>query len=333
MLQKNLSPRVMNTGGLDLNLKKFLPMILSTCLLMNFGSVDAKKLQPPILTAEFEQMDFAPLYPTYSWEPLPMTRFYQVRVVKVDTNRIVRELFNSEALNRVTDWQPFTEAGEYYWQVRVVNGGKNPLSDWSDKKFFKVELPVEFAAYGDSITHGGAAYIPAGQLSCQWETYSSVSIKNLARSGDTTQMMLDRFDSDVLPFKPRVMVIMAGVNDIRTGKSADEVISNLKALRDRCLANEITPVFCTLTAMNPELMKLRGIPLTDGDWREARERVNVWIMSTPYFIDTSTALTDDFGYLRAEFTPDGLHPAMRGKKIIGEAIADYLRKKFPSVNS
>ena len=311
-------------------MKKVLPLILSTCLLFG-GGVEAKKLPPPVLTAEFEQMDFMQLYPTYSWEPLPLTQFYQVQVVNVSKNKIVRELFNTEGLNRVTDWTPFTEPGDYYWQVRVVDRKHKPLSDWSQKKFFTVTAPVKFAVLGDSISHGGAAYIPAGQLSCQWQTYCNVPIKNLARSGDTSKQMLDRFDKDVLPFKPQVLLIMAGVNDIRTGLTADTVIKNLEALRDKCLTNDITPVFCTLTSMNPDIMNRRGIPLTDSDWREVREQINFWIKTTPYFIDAAAGLTDEFGYLRAELTPDGLHPALRGKKIMGETIGDYLKKNFSGV--
>ena len=313
-----------------MQMKKFLPLILSACVLLGGGSVEAKKFPRPVLTAEFEQMDFAQLYPTYSWQPIPKTEFYMVQVVKVEAARdkIVRELLNTEGFDRMTDWTPFTEPGEYYWQVRVVAGNRKPLSDWSEKKFFTVTAPVKYAVLGDSISHGGAAYIPAGQLSCQWETYCDVPIKNLARSGDTTKTMLDRFDNDVLPFKPQVLLIMAGINDIRTGAAAEAVIKNLEAIRDKCLANDMTPVFCTLTSMNPELIRSRGIHLTDGDWRQEREKVNFWIMRTPYFIDVAPALTDEFGYLRAEFTPDGLHPALRGKKIIGETIADYLRKNF-----
>ena len=307
-------------------MKKILPLILMTCLIFG-GSVEAKKFPPPIPTAEFEQMDFMQLYPTYSWEPLPKTEFYMVQVVKIEAARdkIVRELFNTESFCSVYDWSPLIEAGEYYWQVRVVDKNHKPLSDWSEKKFFTVTAPVKFAVLGDSISHGGANYIPAGQLSCQWETYCNVPIKNLARSGDTTQQMLDRFDSDVLPFKPQVLIIMAGVNDIRLGMSAEDVIKNLEAIRDKCLANQMTPIFCTITSMNPEIMNRRGIPLTDGDWREAREKINIWIMSTPYFIDVAEKLTDEFGYLRAELTPDGLHPALRGKKIMGEIIGGYLK--------
>ena len=309
-------------------MKKFLAALAATWIIFSGANVEAKKIPPPNLTAEFEQMDFMQLYPTYSWQPLPMTEFYEIRVVKVSTNTIVSQLFNDEGLDRMTDWTPFTEPGEYYWQVRVVDKNHKALSDWSEKKFFTVTAPVNFAVLGDSISHGGAAYIPAGQLSCQWETYCEVPIKNLARSGDTTQTMLERFDRDVLPFKPKVLIIMGGVNDIRAGNSAEAVIKNLEALRDKCLANDITPVFCTITSMNPEKMSDRGIFLTDGDWRAVREQVNLWIKSTPYFVDAAEPLTDEFGYLRAEMTPDGLHPALRGKKIIGETIGRYLKKNF-----
>ena len=308
-------------------MKKFFPLMLSMIIFLS-GGVEAKKIPPPMLTAEFEQMDFMQLYPTYSWLPLPMTEFYEVRVVKISTNTIVRELFNDEALDRTTDWTPFTEPGEYYWQVRVVNKKHKPLSDWSAKKLFKVTSPVKFAVLGDSISHGGANYIPAGQLSCQWETYCEVPIKNLARSGDTTKQMLDRFDNDVLPFKPQILVIMGGVNDIRMGASAENVIKNLETLRDKCLANDMTPVFCTITSMNPEIIRSKGIFLKEGDWRAVREEINLWIKTTPYFIDVTEPLTDEFGYLRAELTPDGLHPALRGKKIIGEIIGQYLKKNF-----
>ena len=307
-------------------MKKLLAVMILSLFLC--GNAEAKRFNPPILTAEFDQMAFMQLYPTFSWEPLPKSEFYEVRVVKMSTKKIVRELFNSEGFNRVTDWEPFTETGEYYWQVRVVDKKHKPLSDWSEKKYFEVTAPVAFAALGDSITHGGASYIPAGQISCQWETFCDIPIKNLGRSGDTTEMMINRFEKDVLPFKPRVLIIMGGINDVREGKKAAEVIKNLENLRGKCLEHEIIPVFCTITPMNPEKIKQRGIFITDGEWQEQREKINFWIKQTPYFIDVAAELTDELGYLRADLTPDGLHPALRGKKLMGEKISAYLRGLF-----
>ena len=312
--------------------KKILSSTLLASTLMFGANVDAAKFEPPELTAEFDQMDFMQLYPTFSWDPVKLTEFYQVQVVKVDTGEVVRDLKNLFALNRVTDDSPFNETGEYFWQVRVIDKKGRPLSDWSTKKFFTVTAPVEVAVLGDSISHGGAAYIPAGQLSCQWETYCPVPVKNLAQSGNTTEMMIERFERDVLPFKPKILLIMGGINDIRTGSDADTVIKNLETLREKCLANSITPVFITLTPMNPEIMRNRKIPLTDGDWFAERDKINAWIMRTPNFINLGDALNDEQGYLRAELTPDGLHPAQRGKMIIGKIIGDYLQTSPLSKN-
>lgn len=40
------------------------------------------------------------------------------------------------------------------------------------------------------------------------------------------------------------------------------------------------------------------------------------------------SVIDEFGYLRADLVLDGLHPALRGKMIIGRTISDYLKKDF-----
>ena len=299
-------------------------MIFLFCTLTS--SAQAKfKFPAPILTAEFDKMDYPPLYPTYSWEPLPKTEFYQVQVFK--DGKIFRDLMNSEGFNRVTDLKPFNEVGKYFWQVRVVDKNKKPLSDWSEKKFFEVAAPVNFAVLGDSISHGGANYIPAGQLSCQWETFCAVPIKNLARSGDTTEMMIARFNTDVLPFSPKVLLIIGGVNDIREGKTADEVIKNLETLKQKCLENNITPIFCTLTPMNEKIIRSKKIFLTENDWRLERKKINAWILKNGG-VDISSELEDELGELRANCTPDGLHPDLRGKMFMGKAVENYLQQHF-----
>ena len=267
------------------------------------STADAKfKFPAPNPATEFEKMDFAPVYPTYTWEPLANTEFYLVQVLNSE-GKIVRELLNTESLNRVTDWQPFNEVGKFYWRVCVVDKNKKQLSDWSEQKLINVTSPVVIAAFGDSITHGGANFIPASQLSCQWETYCQYLIKNIGRSGDTTAQMIERFDSDVLPFQPKLLLIMGGVNDIRIGLTADEVIKNLKILREKCTANNIEAVFCTITPMNEEIMTRRGIPFAKT-WKAEREKINAWILENNG-IEVNERLTDSDGTLRAEITPDG----------------------------
>ena len=311
-----------------MKLKSVISKILVACTLIFSTSADAK-ISAPTPTTEFEKMDFFPVYPTFSWEAVANSEFYQVQVVKITGNeeKIFRELKNTESLNRVTDWQPYLEEGKYFWRVRVINKKNKPRSDWSEKSFFEVTLPVKFAVLGDSISHGGANFIPAGQLSCQWQTFCKFPVKNIARSGDTTEMMIERFERDVLPFKPKVLLILGGINDIREGKSADAIINNLSTLREKCFDNDIVPVFGTLTPMNEKILRGKNIFLTEKNWRVEREKVNAWILQNEG-IDISKNLYDAEGELRADFTPDGLHPDVRGKKFIGEAIEKYLLEKF-----
>ena len=296
--------------------------------LMSAGETSAKenfKFSPPIPSTEFSKMDFSPLYPTYSWVTLPNTEFYQIQVFYED--KILRELKNSEAFNMVTDLNPYTEPGKYFWRVRVVDAKNKPLSDWSEKKFFTVTAPVDFAVLGDSISHGGSNFIPAGQLSCQWETYCDIPIKNLARSGDTTSQMIERFDNDILPFQPKILLIMGGLNDIRLGKNSDEVIKNLETLREKCLSNNITPIFLSLTPINEKIIHSRKIFLTENDWRTERKKMNSWILENGG-VNVSDSLEDENGELAEKFTFDGLHPDLRGKMLIGKAIEKFLKERF-----
>lgn len=313
-----------------MNCKNFITKILVACVLFFSTSANAK-LSAPIPTTEFERMDFFPAYPTFSWDAVANSEFYQIQVVKVteDEEIIFRELKNTEALNRVTDWQPFTETGKFFWHVRAVNESNIPLGDWSEKSFFEVTSPVKFAVLGDSISHGGAAFIPAGQLSCQWETFCKIPVKNIARSGDTTKMMIERFDSDVLPFKPEILIIIGGINDVREGSTAKQVIKNLKALKKKCEENNIIPVFGTLTPINEKILRGKNIFLTNKNWRNERNKINKWILKNKYSVDIAKNLYDAEIELRSDLTIDGLHPDVRGKKFIGEEIEKFLTENFP----
>lgn len=307
-------------------MEKILAIMAAAGILFFYSTADAKfKYPAPNPTTEFEKMDYAPLYPTYSWEPLPNTEFYLVQVLN-ERGEVLRQLLNTESLNRVTDWQPFNEVGKFYWRVCVIDKNKKPLSDFSEPKLIEVTAPVTFAALGDSITHGGANFIPSSQLSCQWETYCQYRIKNIGRSGDTTAQMIERFERDVLPFKPGVLIIMGGVNDIRIGLTADEVIKNLETLREMCKANDIFPVFCTITPMNDEIMTRRGIPFAKT-WKVEYKKINAWILENGG-VNVNERLIDPEENLREEITPDGLHPDLRGKMFIGQAIEKDLREKY-----
>ena len=171
--------------------------------------------------------------------------------------------------------------------------------------------------------------MPPSYLLYDWETYCTVPVKNLGRSGDTTADMLARFEHDVLPFAPRVLIIMGGVNDYRSGVYGAESVRHLAALRDKCRAYGITPVFLTATPIRPALMAARmDIMTPPADWWTHRDYINNWVMQQEYSVDVSTVLSDADGELEAEYTTDGLHPDLVGKKYIGQTVDAYLRTHF-----
>ena len=154
-------------------------------------------------------------------------------------------------------------------------------------------------------------------------------VKNLGHSGDTTADMLARFDRDVLPFAPRVLIIMGGVNDYRSGVYGAQTVRNLAALGEKCRAHGITPIFLTVTPIRPAWMTKRMTIMTPpSDWMDHRDYINDWVRQQEFSVDVSSTLADANGELEAAYTTDGLHPDYMGKKHIGQTVDSYLRKNF-----
>ena len=284
----------------------------------------------PVLTAEYDKMAYAPLYPVYSWIPLSGQEHHQVEVYRRTAGQDVFLRALQAGEYDVYDDEPLTEPGHYVYRVRGVTINGTPISDWSTGGTFDVIPHTPIAALGDSITHGGGAItLPPSYTLYDWETYCTVPVKNLGHSGDTTGDMLARFDRDVLPFAPRVLIIMGGVNDYRTGIYGAQTVRNLAALGEKCRAHGITPIFLTVTPIRPVWMTTRMKIMTPpSDWMDHRDYINNWIRQQEFSIDVTSVLADADGELEASYTTDGLHPDYVGKKHIGQTVDAYLRKNF-----
>lgn len=269
----------------------------------------------PKPTTEFESMAYAPLYPVFSWVPAKDGKYYDIRVYREENGKpvVIREL-STEGSVYYED-AGYTWPGKYYWQVRSRNESGTHISEWSTPSWFQVSNPVKVAALGDSITHGGGAVsTPPGYVMYNWETYSQVPIKNLGYSGDTVAAMDARFEADVLPFHPKILVIMGGVNDFRSGAMAQDIIYYLQQIGNKCRMHGIIPVYATATPINPHFIANWSYITTPAvDWKEQQVLLNQWIMSQQYAVDVASGMTDCYGLLMDEATTDGLHPDVLGK--------------------
>mgnify|MGYP002624209090 CR=1 FL=1 len=302
--------------------------------------INAELPQPnhPLLN-EFDKMPgfTMPVYPVYQWIPLHNVARYEVELMVKPPAEENNAFATPDAAWRNVvdsatacyDEYPRPYAGDYYWRVRGLDKANNPIGVWSDTAHFVVKQQPErvpVAVLGDSITHGGGAVSnsPAA-LEYSYTTYFDFPCLNIGRSGDTSTMTLQRFDQDVLPFKPLNLIILTGTNSLRAPNINPEIIINdLAAIRQKCEANDIRPVFLTLMPINPANIQFAFHTTTDRRWAAKLQQVNGWIRSQPHFIDLEPFFYDPgHKVMDTKFSIDGLHPDVYGKMLMGEIINQH----------
>ncbi len=151
-------------------------------------------------------------------------------------------------------------------------------------------------------------------------------------SGQTSPQMLIRFMPDVVALKPKVVLILAGTNDIagNTGPSTLEMIEdNIAAMASIANAHHITVILSSV------------LPVYDYPWKpglQPAEKIvtlNRWIKNYAQehdciYLDYFSSLADDRKGMKSEYAIDGVHPNLAGYKIMEslaeKAIAQALQK-------
>lgn len=205
-------------------------------------------------------------------------------------------------------------------------------NDWANLNRYKEEnlkigLPADnenrVVFIGNSITQGWIEVNP--------NFFAGKSYINRGISGQTTPQMLVRFRSDVVNLKPKVVVILAGTNDIagNTGPSTLEMIEdNIASMVEIANANNIKAVLCSI------------LPAYDYPWKPGLEPaqkivdLNKWIKEYAVknkiiYVDYFAPMADQRNGLKKEYSEDGVHPNLAGynimEPIVENAIAEALR--------
>ncbi len=177
---------------------------------------------------------------------------------------------------------------------------------------------VRVVFMGDSITEGWGMKATATSPA-RGEFFPGKPYVNRGISGQTTPQMLLRFRQDVIGLKPKVMVLLAGTNDIaeNTGKmTLGESENNIASMSELARANGIRTVLCSV------------LPASDFWWHKGLEpaakirALNAWIKEYAakngfVYVDYYSAMVNSEGGLKAEFSPDGVHPNKAGYDLMG----------------
>ncbi|MBP2629205.1 MAG: hypothetical protein H6Q68_3916 [Firmicutes bacterium] len=325
---ENIDKTYYRIRPLDLNRKPL--AIFSEPMPLSNGQLNPTKPQP---TALFNTNRPVPLYPTYSWIPVLGAEHYVVEVTKdapENPNGIspsikrVRSYTVNEGFD-CYDTHAYVEEGTYYWRVIALNSYYHPIGTYSDAIPFHVSVKhYTWAVFGDSITHGGGAVSNSpSDIRFDFSSYIPYEIKNLGKSGDSVESLVERFNSDVLPFRPKYLFILVSGNNIRGGTKAEDVIKQFQRLIKKCEQNDITPLFLTIPPINPDRIEQVFHKTSTTDWQNQTDIVNNFLKSQQYVIDVNPLLSDNNGFLPPIYSQDGLHPDISGKKIMADAIIRF----------
>jgi len=158
-------------------------------------------------------------------------------------------------------------------------------------------------------------------------------------SGQSTQQMLVRFRPDVVGLKPKLVLILAGTNDLASVDSPLESIrESITSMVDLAKLSKIKVVLASLLPVHDYSLDKDGKPIIQSARRKPEEilKANEWLKSYAAengltYLDYHSAMVDAKGFLKAELSNDGLHPNSRGYAVMSplaeQAIAGALKKK------
>jgi len=158
---------------------------------------------------------------------------------------------------------------------------------------------------------------------------------NRGIGGQTTPQMLVRFREDVIDLHSKVVVILAGTNDIagNTGPMRNEDIeANLASMAELAHVHGIHVVFSSVLPVHNYTDKAKDFFAQRPPPRILE--LNTWLKdycakNGVVYLDYFSVLVDDRGLLKKELADDGLHPNDAGYKIMAPlaeaAIAKALK--------
>jgi lysophospholipase L1-like esterase len=175
---------------------------------------------------------------------------------------------------------------------------------------------------GDSITDGWRLQ----------EYFPGKSYLNRGIGGQTTPQMLIRFRPDVIDLQPRVVVILAGTNDIagNTGPMRlQDIEENYASMAELARVHGVRVVFSSVVPIHnytaqAEPFFLQRSPAKILD-------LNLWLKDYcaqhgDVYLDYFSAMVDDKGWLKRELAEDGLHPNPDGYKIMAPLAEEAIKK-------
>ena len=148
-----------------------------------------------------------------------------------------------------------------------------------------------------------------------------------AIGGQVTAQMLSRFRADVINLHPKVVVILAGTNDIALNNQYipfEHIVENIISMVELAQVHGIKPIIISL------------LPADKYPWRpevtdSTKQIIQVNKLLESYaklngvsYIDLFTVMKDENQALPLKISLDGVHPNLEGYAIMGPIIKEEI---------
>jgi lysophospholipase L1-like esterase len=188
---------------------------------------------------------------------------------------------------------------------------------------------VRIVAMGDSTTAGTPAFRsplespPAGRGDVKsqygwWleQAHPEWEVLNKGVNGERSDQIRSRFERDVLREKPRVVVLIAGVNDVYQGRPAAHVIEQLEWMYERAAHEGIRVIAGTIIPYNTATPEQNARMREINDWIRRRANGDDGVA----VVDTRAAVAAPGKPDMLSETADQLHPSPGGYRAMADAI-------------
>jgi lysophospholipase L1-like esterase len=190
-------------------------------------------------------------------------------------------------------------------------------------------------ALGDSTTAGSPAFRSpieappdgSGNVESQyayWLTkrHPDWRVLNRGVDGERSDEIRARFARDVAQAEPDVVVILAGVNDVYQGRSAESVEGELEAMYDLARAARISVVAGSIIPYNTATPEQNARMHAVNGWiRDYADRHD----GSVTYCDTRAAVAEPGQPDRLVSSPDDLHPSPNGYRLMADALEPAIR--------
>jgi acyl-CoA thioesterase-1 len=147
---------------------------------------------------------------------------------------------------------------------------------------------------------------------------------NRGIGGQTTPQMLVRFRQDVIDLHPKVVLILAGTNDIagNTGPMRlEDIEGNYASLAELARVHDIKVIYSSVLPVHNYTDRARDFFAQRSPGKILA--LNLWLKNycaartnECLYLDYFSAMVDDKGLMKKELADDGLHPNAAGYKIM-----------------